>query len=157
VTSADAPSAALARASVPELVETVVQRARVLRTPGRDEFVVRLELPHSGEIQVSVVRQAESVSVVLHTPHEGLRRELQANLPSLERALGEHGLALTGCEVGSRQQPGSSRDHAQHTGQPWRQGGRLAMGHEADPVPSQAERATPASARADSSGWARWA
>lgn len=107
-----------------ELGEMIVSRAKVLRGAGRDEFTARLELPSQGEVSVRVVREANTVSVLLQTSHDGLRRDLEAHLPQLREALADQGLALgrAGVDVGGGQpqhgqaypQPGE-----RSTARPW--------------------------------------
>ncbi len=96
------PSRPIAMHDVGSLRELIVDRARLVRSPGQDSFTVSLQHPEAGEVAVRVVRTADTVQVLVGTQHEGLRRELQEQLPALREALGGHGLALESLDVGAR-------------------------------------------------------
>jgi len=87
-----------------DLSAEVVRRARLLRSPGRDEFSVELRHPEAGTVSVRVVREAQAVHVSLTCAHAGLRRELQAQLPELQSALREQGLQLGSFDTATPQQ-----------------------------------------------------
>ncbi len=85
-----------------DLGDAVVRHARLMRTPSSDEFQIQVRHPEAGQVSLRIVRTAESVHLTVQTSHEGLRREVQAQLPQLEQALREHGLTLGGFDVNSR-------------------------------------------------------
>ena len=60
--------------------------------------------PEAGQVSIRVTRQAEAVHVVLSTSHEGLRQQLQQELPRLQTALREHGLELGQFDLNQGQQ-----------------------------------------------------
>ena len=101
-----------------DLTSELVRRARLIRSPGRDEFTVDLRHPEAGAVSVRVVRQAETLHITLTCSHNGLRRELQAQMPALQEALRQQGLELGSFDTATPQQHQSGTDGS---GQPRQQ------------------------------------
>lgn len=99
----------LAVRDLSELNTQLATRAKLVRTPGRDEFTVRLELPEVGQVSVRIVRDAGGVAVNLQTSSDSLRRALQSQMPNLESALRENGVQMSSFSAGDR---GDQRDDA---------------------------------------------
>ncbi|MBI2302305.1 MAG: flagellar hook-length control protein FliK, partial [Armatimonadetes bacterium] len=138
--AASAPPAAQHVAADPtELRQVVVQHARLVQSPGHDEFTVAVKHPEAGDVSIRIVRDADGVQVSLQTGHAGLRRELQEQLPQLREALGQHGLSLDSFELGSQAQSGhdGSRGQSHAAG---RSGGALAPEAESPEAPVVEER-----------------
>lgn len=114
-TSSRAEGSPPARPAVDDLSDVrglVVERARLIQVPGRDEFTIAVRHPEAGQVSIRIVREAESVQVLMQTGSEGLRRELQSHLPLLQDALEREGLTLGGFELGGHAEPDSgARGH----------------------------------------------
>ncbi|MCC7491359.1 MAG: transglycosylase SLT domain-containing protein [Fimbriimonadaceae bacterium] len=98
------PSGPLVADNPREVTQQIAGQARLLRSPGSDQFTVEVRHPEAGQVAIRVLRDASGVHVTMQTSHEGLRREMQQQLPQLQEALREHGLALGSFDVGRRDQ-----------------------------------------------------
>ncbi|MBI5833075.1 MAG: transglycosylase SLT domain-containing protein [Armatimonadetes bacterium] len=85
-----------------DMTAQLAGRAKLVRTPGHDEFTVRLELPEVGQVAVRIVRDGGGVSVNLQTGSDSLRRALQDQMPHLESALREQGVQMSSFSAGDR-------------------------------------------------------
>ena len=132
--------------------QLVVRRAQVLQSPGRDEMRVAVRHPEAGDLTIQVVREQNAVQVVMQTSHDGLRRELQAQLGTLQAALEDQGLSLGGFELGSQPQ--------QDSGQPagWQSQPRDAL-REASAADTDLSQTSsgPTRPQADPTAWTVWA
>ncbi len=95
-------------------VNASVQSAHVLERMGQSEMHVGVRTTDFGHIEVHTSLNQNHVDAVIATAHPELRSAMQAELPSLQRAMDRHQLQLDRLDVGTQNggQSGASSDHS---------------------------------------------
>ena len=76
------------------------QRLIAMVQQGLQHAQLRIHPEHLGPLEVRLRTEGDAVQVTLASPHASVREALEAALPRLRDALGEHGLSLAQADVG---------------------------------------------------------